>query len=184
MTEINIIGVYEDEDVLIDAIHQIQDKGIKVKDVFSPIPLHGVFEALKLKTRLPYITFLFGVIGVVIIFGFLYWTSVVSYPLKFGGKPLNSLSFIIIMFVGTIFVATLLTFISYFIREKLGPGKKVNMIDPRSTDNKFLIVVAKDIDMTANEIESIKSALKESGASEINEVDQEVDKKQKSSIFS
>jgi len=171
MTEINIIGVYEDEDVLIDAIHQIQDKGIKVKDVFSPIPLHGVFEALKLKTRLPYLTFIYGVIGVIVIFSFLYWTSVVSYPLKFGGKPLNSLSFIIISFVGTIFVATLFTFISYFIRDKLVPGKKVNVIDPRSTDDKFLIVIAKEDDMTANDVESIKSALKESGASEINEAE-------------
>jgi len=174
MLETNIIGVYDDEDVLLDAIHQVQDKGIKVKDVFSPIPIHGVFEALKLKTRLPYATFIYGVIGVIIIFGFLYWTSVVSYPLKFGGKPLNSLSFIIIIFVLTIFVATLFTFMTFFIVEKLRPGKDVEVMDPRSTDDKFLIVIAKDDFMTIEDVASIKKALKESGASEINEVDQEI----------
>lgn len=174
MQTTNIIGVYDDEDVLLNAIHQVQDKGIKVKDVYTPFPIHGVFEALKLKTRLPLATFIYGVIGVIIIFSFLYWTSVVSYPLKFGGKPLNSLSFIIIMFVATIFVATFLTFMTFFIREKLGPGKKVQVIDPRSTDDKFLIIIEKEEQMTKQEIEIIKNALKESGASEINEAEQEI----------
>ncbi len=177
MTETSIIGVYEDEDVLLTAIHHVQDKGITIKDVYSPIPLHGVFEALKLKTRLPLATFIYGVIGTIMIFGFLYWTSVVSYPLKFGGKPLNSLSFIIIMFVATIFVATFMTFMTFFIREKLAPGKRVDVLDARSTDDKFLIVVDKSEGMTAKEIELIKASLKESGASEINEVVKEFKEK-------
>ncbi len=174
MMKTNIVGVYEDEDDLVDAIHQIQDKGIKVSDVFSPIPIHAVFEALKLKTRLPIATFIYGVIGVITMFGFLYWTSVISYPLRFGGKPLNSLSFIIIIFVMTIFIATLLTLITFFIRAKLAPGKKINVIDPRSTDDKFLIVIDKENHMTTNEIDAIKTALKESGAAEVNEVTQDV----------
>jgi len=177
MTETNIIGVYEDEDVLLEAIHQIQGKGIKVKDVYSPIPIHGVFEALNLKTRLPLATFIYGVIGTSITFAFLYWTSVVSYPLKFGGKPLNSLSFIIIMFVATIFIATFMTFMTYFLREKLGPGKKADVIDPRSTDDKFLIVIEKEKNMTSEEIDLIIKSLKESGASEINESNKEVKEK-------
>ena len=92
MTKTNIIGVYDDEDLIVDAIHHIQKKDIKIKDVLTPIPIHGVFEALKLETRLPIATFLYGVLGTTLTFAFLYWTSVVSYPLKFGGKPLNSLS--------------------------------------------------------------------------------------------
>ena len=173
MSKMNIVGVYDDEDQIVDAIHHVQDKGIKIKDVFTPIPLHGVFEALKLETRLPYATFLYGVLGTSLTFAFLYWTSVVSYPLKFGGKPLNSLSFIIIMFVATIFIATLLTFMTFFIRQKLFPGKKVQVIDPRSTDDKFIIVVEKEDELTDNDIKNIKDALKESGASEINEVEEE-----------
>lgn len=174
MMKTNIVGVYEDEDVLVDAIHQIQGKGIEVSDVFSPIPIHAVFDALKLKTRLPIATFIYGVIGVITMFAFLYWTSVISYPLKFGGKPLNSLSFIIIMFVMTIFFATLFTFMTYFIIEKLAPGKKVNVIDPRSTNDKFLIVIDKEDNMTMSEIDAIKTALKESGASEVNEVSRDI----------
>ena len=177
MTKTNIIGVYDDEDLIVEAIHHIQKKGIKIKDVFTPIPIHGVFEALKLKTRLPMATFLYGVFGTGITFAFLYWTSVVSYPLKFGGKPLNSLSFIIIMFVGSIFIATFLTFMTFFIRQKLHPGKEVQVLDPRSTDDKFIIVIDKD-DKSDKEIEAIKTAFKESGASEVNEVEEEIKTKE------
>ena len=164
-----IVGIYEDPDVLIDAIRRIKEQGIKIKNVFSPFPIHGVFEALGLKTRLPYLTFIYGVIGVTATFAFLYWTSVVSYPLKFGGKPLNSLSFIIIMFVATIFVSTLLTFTTFFLRQKIGPGKKVAMIDPRTTDDKFAIVIDKDPELSGDELTKINDVLKETGAVEINE---------------
>ncbi|MCG8580969.1 MAG: DUF3341 domain-containing protein [Bacteroidales bacterium] len=176
MTKTNIIGVYEDEDQIVEAIHQIQDKGIKIKDVFTPIPLHGVFEALKFETRLPYATFLYGVVGTSITFAFLYWTSVVSYPLKFGGKPLNSLSFIIIMFVATILIATFLTFMTFFIRQKLFPGKEVKVYDTRATDDKFIIVIDKE-ELSEAEAENVKTALTESGASEINEVEEEINTK-------
>lgn len=167
--KINIIGVYEDEDVLVDAIHKVQENDIKIKNVMTPFPIHRVFEALKLKTRLPYATFIYGVIGVTLTFSFLYWTSVVSYPLKFGGKPLNSLSFIIIMFVATIFVATLLTFMTFFIRQRLGPGKESPVLDPRSTDDKFLIVIEREPGFSEADVNKITSVLVESGASEVNE---------------
>lgn len=177
MAKTNIIGVYDDEDVLMKAIHLMQKKNIQIKDVLSPIPIHGVFEALKLTTRLPLATFFYGVLGTSLTFAFLYWASVVNYPLKFGGKPLNTLSFIIILFVATIFIGTFLTFMTFFIRQKLYPGKQVQIFDPRSTDDKMLIVVDKDEKLSADEIDDIKSAMRESGASEVNEVEEITAKK-------
>jgi hypothetical protein len=169
MKTINIISIYSDPDDLVEAIHKVKEKGIKIKNVFSPFPIHEVFEALGLKTRLPYLTFIYGVIGVALTFGFLYWTSVVNYPLKFGGKPLNSLSFIIIMFVATIFVATVLTFTTFFIRQKIGPGKKVVMLDPRTVDDKFAIVIEKSADLSDSDVANIKKVLADTGAEEVNE---------------
>jgi len=169
MEKNNIIGVYEDPDVLVSAIQKIKENGINIKHVFSPFPIHGVFEKLKMNTRLPMLTFIYGAIGFAVTFAFLYWTSVVSYPLKFGGKPLNSLSFMIIIAVGTIFFGILLTFMTFFFRQKLWPGKKVAMIDPRSTDDKFIIVVEKDPDFSDADVSKINSILKETGAVEINE---------------
>ncbi|PLW94796.1 MAG: hypothetical protein C0591_12000 [Marinilabiliales bacterium] len=169
MDNTNIIGVYEDEDVLLKAIDQLQENDIKILDVYSPIPIHGVFEKLKLTTRLPYATFIYGAIGAISVFAFLYWTSVVSYPLKFGGKPLNTLSFIIIMFVLTIFVGTLFTFLTYFIREKMYPGKKVTMPVPRTTNDQFAILIEMGQAMSAAEIKKVNDLLKKTGAVEIKE---------------
>jgi hypothetical protein len=169
MSKTNIIGVYDDPDVLVDAIKKVKGEGIKIKNVFSPFPIHEVFEVLGLKTRIPYLTFLYGVLGASVTYAFLYWTSVISYPLKFGGKPLNSLSFIIILFVMTINIATFFTFMTFFIRQKLWPGKKVVMIEPMATDDKFVIMVEKEEDMSEADAGKIIKVMKDAGAVEVSE---------------
>jgi len=163
----NILGIYDDEDALLHAVDKLQANGIEVADVMSPFPVHGIFERLKLTTRLPYATFIYGAVGAVFVFIFLYWTSVVSYPLKFGGKPLNTLSFIIIIFVMVIFIGTLLTFLTYFGIEKMFPGKKVELPYPESTNDKFVIVIEKKSEMANAVVKNINDLLKETGASEI-----------------
>jgi hypothetical protein len=167
----NILGIYDDEDVLLKAVDKLQENDIQVADVMSPFPIHGIFEKLKLTTRLPLATFLYGVFAVIVVFAFLYWTSVVSYPLKFGGKPLNTLSFIIIIFVLTINIGTLFTFLTYFVRDKLYPGKEVTMPVPESTNDKFVIVISKTEEMTDKDVKNINNLMKESGAVEIKESD-------------
>jgi hypothetical protein len=169
MESINIIAIYDDPDALVAAAKKLKEKDVRIKNIFSPFPIHELWEVLGLKTRLPLLTFIYGTAGLIAIYAFLYWTSVVNYPLKFGGKPLNSLSFIIIMFVGTIFVAVLLTLVTFFVRQKIGPGKKVVMIDPRTTDDKFAIVIEKQPDFTGEEVSRITAILKETGAVEISE---------------
>ena len=175
MTHTNIVGVYEDENVLLDAMDELQKNDIKIKDVFSPIPIHGVFEKLGITTRLPYATFIYGAIGTVSVFAFLYWTSVVSYPLKFGGKPLNTLSFIIIMFVLTIFVGTLFTFLTYFAREKMYPGKKVTLPVPTTTNDQFAILIEKTPGMEEAEVKKIQDLLTKTGAVEVKDSNVEYD---------
>lgn len=165
----NILGVYDDEHEVMNAIDMLQEKDIKVKDVYSPFPLHGIWDKLKQTTMLPYATFIYGAVGAIGSFALLYWTSVINYPLKFGGKPLNTLSFIIIMFVLTILIGTVFTALTFLYRQKLYPGKKSVMPDPRSVDDKFVIVIEKTEDMSIDELHKIKSLLTESGATEVNE---------------
>ncbi len=165
----NILGVFDDEHDVLHAIDKLQEGGVTIKDVFSPIPLHHIWDKLKLTTRLPYATFIYGAIGAILSFALLYWTSVVNYPLKFGGKPLNTLSFIIIMFVLTILVGTVFTAVTFFIRQKLYPGKEVELPDSRTVNDKFVVVVEKTDEMDEDYVKKIKSLLTENGAVEINE---------------
>ncbi len=169
MSKTKIVGIYEDHEVLLDAIDKVQNKGFRVKDVFSPFPIHEVWEKLDLHTIIPYATFIYGATGTASTFAFLYWTSVVSYPLKFGGKPLNTLSFVIILFVLTILVGTVLTFLTYLWREKMYPGKEVELPDSRTVNDKFALIIEKSDDFDDNKIKELNSLLKETGAIEVKE---------------
>lgn len=163
----NIIGIYDNQDKLLGSIKTIQDKGVRVRDVITPYPIHEVFDLLKLKTRLPVAAFFYGIIAIGITFAFLYWTSVVNYPLKFGGKPQNTLSFIIVIFVMTINITALFTIISFFLREKKGPGAKYDAVDLRLTDDKFAVLIDREDEMTDKEVNDINDLLKNTGAIEV-----------------
>jgi uncharacterized membrane protein YozB (DUF420 family) len=162
-----ILGVFDDPDVVTDAVSELVKNNIRIKDVYSPFPLEHVWELLKMKTRLPYATFLYGAFGTASVFAFLYWTSVINYPLIFGGKPTNSLSFVVIMFVLTILSGVIFTLGTYLVREKMWPGKKVELPDNGSMDDKFVIVIEKDKNMDESAVNNINELLKKSGAIEV-----------------
>ena len=163
-----ILGVYEDEKLLISAMKKIQDEKIEIREVYTPYPVHEVFKILKRKTRLPLATFLFTLFGAILTYLFLYWASVRSYPLIFGGKPLHSVpSFILISFVMMIFIGVLLSVITFLVRSKLYPGKKVKIHDLRITNNAFVILIDKKPEMSTDDINLLYSILKEYGAVEV-----------------
>lgn len=164
----SILGIFEEEGLFISALKIIRDKNIEVTEVFTPYPIHEVFEIMKRKTKLQIATFLFAAFGLVISYVFIYWTSVISYPLTYGGKPYHAIpSFIIICFVTTICVAILLSVITFFIRSRLYPGKKPTIVDPRITDNAFVIQINTQPEMTSGDIKTINSLLMKNGAVEV-----------------
>jgi hypothetical protein len=59
-----LVGIFDDEDVLLHAVENIRDTGVKIKEVYSPFPVHGLDEALGYRrTRLPIAAFFFGLTG-------------------------------------------------------------------------------------------------------------------------
>ena len=166
MSKTQIIGIFDDEVTLMQAVHNVKAKGIKINEIFMPYPVHEALEAMGKKSRFTFIAFLFGVIGAVSVLSFLYYTSVIDWPIDYGGKPTNAFpSFIVITIVLTIFTVTILSLFAFSARAGIYPGKKFTMPDSRSTDDKFVIVFDKSnllIDAAA-----FNSLLKESGASEI-----------------
>jgi hypothetical protein len=163
-----IIGIFEEEKLLITALKKINEEKIRINEVFTPYPVHEVFNILKMKTTIPFTTFLYALLGLVISYLFIYWSSVIDYPLIYGGKPLHSVpSFIIICFVTTISVSVLLSVITFLIRTRLYPGKKPVIHDKRITDNVFIILIDKKPEMSAQKIKMINSILKNNGAVKI-----------------
>ncbi len=83
--------------------------GYRKMDAYTPMPVHGLAEALGFgPTRLPWVVLAGGVFGCVGGFSLLYWIAVVAYPLNIGGKPFNSWpAFIPITFETTVLCAAL-----------------------------------------------------------------------------
>jgi hypothetical protein len=60
-------------------------------EAYSPYAVEGVAEAIGFrKTRVPLVVLLGGIAGAVTAYGMQWYSSVISYPLNVGGRPLHS----------------------------------------------------------------------------------------------
>ena len=140
------IGIFAEEEKFISSIRILQEKKFLIYEVFTPYPVHEVFHLLKRKSRLPTAAYFFGVFGILSTLAFLYFTSVINWPIAYGGKPFNSFpSFIVVTLVITILIVTILSLALFSFRSKLFPGRDNTIFDTRTTDNKFIIVVDTEV---------------------------------------
>jgi hypothetical protein len=161
------IGIFDDEEKFISSIKSLKDKEFKIHDVFTPYPVHEVFHLLKRKSRLPTAAYFFGLSAVILVISFLYYTSVIDWPIVYGGKPFNSFpSFIVVTIVLTIFTVTIASLATFSARSKLFPGRENTIFDDRATDDKFVIVVDTDI-LDKSLADKAGIVMKEEGATEV-----------------
>lgn len=161
-----IIGVFNDEDTLLSAVHRVKEAGISIAEIYTPYPVHEAIEAMGKKSRFTFVAFLFGFIGAISILAFLMYTAVIDWPLNYGGKPTNAFpSFIVVTLVLTILTITLASLFTFSVRAKVYPGKSFVMPDERATDDKFIIVI--DLEENPQSSNNLENILRESGAEEI-----------------
>lgn len=161
------IGIFDDEEKFISSIKSLKEKEFNIHDVFTPYPVHEVFHLLKRKSRLPTAAYFFGLSAVILVISFLYYTSVIDWPIVYGGKPFNSFpSFIVVTIVLTIFTVTIASLATFSARSKLFPGRENTIFDDRATDDKFVIVVDADI-LDKSLADKAGMVMKEEGATEV-----------------
>jgi hypothetical protein len=164
-----VLGVFSDEDVLLNAVTAVRGKGVKIHEVFSPFPVHGLDEALGYKrTRLPIAAFLFGLTGTSLALFTQIWMLGYDWPMIIGGKNHASLPpFIPVTFEFTVLLSAFGMVITFMIVSDMKPYKWPRQFDIRSTDDKHIMA----IDLGTNKIskDEIRKILKDSGASEVNE---------------
>lgn len=164
-----IVGVYSDPDQIHEAARKIRDNGVKILEVYSPFPIHGIDEVIGHKrTRLPVVAFLFGMTGTILALTMQEWMMGYDWPMIIGGKNFAPLpSFIPFTFEFTILLAALGMVGTFFVISDLKPYKRVKLFDDRITQDKFILAIdIADNDKTAEEIINI---VKSSGAEEVNE---------------
>lgn len=164
-----LIGVYDDDDVLLKAIHDLREQGAKIMEAFTPFPVHGIDPALGIKrSRLPQAAFMFGATGLTCALTLQIATLGFDWPLNVGGKPhLAFPSFIPVSFELTVLFTALGMVGTFLLASGLGPGSQKTIFDPRSSDDKFILV----FDLEKNHhlsVDQLSALVKSSGASEVN----------------
>mgnify|MGYP001167105927 CR=1 FL=1 len=144
MDKNKIIGVFDDEEDVVKCMKKMLENNIKITEVYSPYPVHEILELKKSKSILTIVAFIYGILAALLVLSFLYYTSVISWPLNYGGKPSSAFpSFIVITVVLTIFSVTILSLFTFSVRAKVWPGQDDMVIDERATDDKFVIYIEK-----------------------------------------
>jgi hypothetical protein len=167
-----IYAMYDDDDVLKDGAKHLVAKGVKVTEVFSPFPIHGIDPIIGVEqTRLGIFAFIYGLIGLTLATVGMRFFMIVDWPMNIGGKPNfsymeNMLAFVPISFEFTVLCAAHGMAITYFIANRTLPGMKAQNPDPRTTDDRFVIELraSQNSIFSAAELESL---VRETGMVEI-----------------
>lgn len=168
-----VLGVYDDEDVLLHAVGKIRGAGIKIQEVYSPFPVHGLDEELGYqRSRLPIAAFMFGALGTTLALVMQIWMLGVDWPMIIGGKNFVAIpDFVPVTFELTVLLAAFGMVGTFLVSSDLKPWKNPNLLDIRITDDKHVMA----IDLGSNSVATadIQKALKDSGAVEVNEKSRE-----------
>jgi hypothetical protein len=165
-----VVGIFDDEDVLLDGVKKVRASGIRIYEVYTPFPVHGLDEALGYsRTRLPIAAFLFGMTGTILALVMQFWMLGYDWPMIIGGKNFASLPpFIPVTFELTVLLSALGMVATFLIVSDMKPYKWPRQFDIRSTDDKHVMAI--DLAFNAGKSkEEITRILRESGASEVNE---------------
>lgn len=165
-----LLGVFDDEDVLVNAVRILRNKGVRIHEVFTPFPVHGLDEVLGYRrSRLPIAAFLFGLTGTSLALLMQYWMLGYDWPMIIGGKPFASLPpFIPVTFEFTVLLSALGMVATFMIVSDMKPYGKPRTFDVRSTDDKLVMAIDVDLNKTQNRT-AITQLLKDAGATEVNE---------------
>lgn len=137
-----ILAVFDHPDVILDAAKKTRDQGYVKWDVFTPFPVHGMDDAMGLgRSKVPFITFFAGAVGLATALFIQFGTMVVSWPQNYGGKPFNSWpSFVPISFEMTVLFAGLATAFGSLLIGGVFKLKKP-VLDPSITCDRFAIYI-------------------------------------------
>ncbi len=170
MGKVKIHALYDDEEILLKAVKEVRSKGMKIKEVFTPFPVHGLDTAMGLKrTRIAICAFIYGLTGMSLGLLMMWYMMIHDWPQSFGGKPnsmfhLNLPAFIPVTFECTVFCAAHGMALTFFLRSWILPGVTEKNPDPRTTDDKFLMELEVNEDVASN----ATSTLNQTGAVEVN----------------
>ncbi len=163
-----VLGILKTPEDTVSAIHSLKTAGFAELEVYSPVPYHGIEDALD---RGPSIIRLFTLIGCLTGVSFGYFMQIwVAYdwPLVIGGKPFASIpAYTIIGFELNILIGGLFTVLSLMFFGMFQNRKGHDAYQPGFSGDQFGCVVSCHGDQVAR----AQDVLKRSGCTEVRVVE-------------
>jgi hypothetical protein len=137
-----VMAIFDDDEVLLNALKEGNNKGYKVLDCFTPFPVHGIEKILGIKrSNLGVAAFTFGCIGFSLAMFITTYTMRIDWPVNIGGKPIWPLaSFIPILFELSVLIASLGMTFTYMWISGLFPGVEPVIYERRATSDRFVVM--------------------------------------------
>lgn len=167
-----LVGIFDDEDVLVDGVKKVRENGVKIHECYTPFPVHGLEKVLGYKeSRLPVVAFLFAMTGTTLAITMQTFMMTYDWPMLIGGKPYFPWpDFVPITFELSVLLAAFGMVGTFLVISDLKPYKLYpRMFDERSTDDKHVMAI--DLDLNDKNEEDIQAILSAAGASEVNKKD-------------
>lgn len=162
-----VVGVFEEEGNLFNAVRRVRKSGYRLHDVYTPFPIHGLDREMGLRdTSIHTAGFIYGITGTTLALSFMTWVFTKDWPLNIGGKPHFALpAWVPIMFEFTVLCAAVGMVLTFCYISQLAPFVRKHHFHLRATDDKFVMVLDVSSGNGESEVSDFLSSL---GASEVN----------------
>ncbi|HEY4290803.1 MAG TPA: DUF3341 domain-containing protein [Puia sp.] len=162
-----VVGVFTDEKVLFPAVKKVRSAGYKIHDVYTPMPIHGLDQAMGLReTSLHTAGFIYGITGTTTALSGIGWVFNSDWPVNIGGKSHFDLpAWIPITFELTVLFSAVGMVWTFCWLCQMAPFVRKHHFNLRSTDDQFTMVI--ECTEKTNEAE-VTAFLQSVGATGIN----------------
>jgi hypothetical protein len=161
-----LIGIFDDEDKLVGATQALADKGVRIHDIYTPYPVHGLDRSMGVKrSNLSIVAFLCGLTGFSLACTMIWYMYLYDWPMDIGNKPVKlTPSWVPILFESTVLCTAFGMAFFFFIRNRMAHGIMPELLDPRQTDDRMVIAVETQAGHTD---EAIVDIMRNGGAEEL-----------------
>ena len=138
-----VVGIFTDEQVLFPAVKKVRSAGYKIHDVYTPMPIHGLDDALGLRqTSLHTAGFIYGITGTATALSGIGWVFNSDWPQNFDGKSHFDLpAWIPITFELTVLFSAVGMVLTFCYLCQIAPFVRKHHFNLRSTDDQFTMVI-------------------------------------------
>jgi hypothetical protein len=168
-----IAAEFSSPEAILRAAEKIRDAGYTCTDGFTPVPVHGLSDALGVKkSRMAALVLCGGITGCFTGLALQFWVSSIAYPHIISGKPMFSWpSFIPVIFECTVLFSALTAVIGMLTRNRLPqpyhPMFSAANFERATTDKYFLCIESTDPKFDREKTTAFMNSL---GADKVSEV--------------